>query len=116
MPAKRISGAALVAGIDNAKPSGAEIAQRLAAVLPTSPRLADVEPRRRGRPSSGGSGMPVTLRLDPNLYSGLAMHLPGLAEHGRTMPTVQDLLRAIASAIVDEPETIRTLWQKGREK
>ena len=60
--------------------------------------------------------MPVTLRLDPDLYSGLAGHLPALAEHGRTMPTVQDLLRAIAAAIVDEPKTIQTLWQKGRER
>jgi len=60
--------------------------------------------------------MPVTLRLDPDLYSGLAAHLPSLAEHGRTMPTVQDLLRAVAAAIVDEPGTIQTLWQKGRER
>jgi len=32
------------------------------------------------------------------------------------MPTVQDLLRAIAAAVVDQPETIQSLWRKGREK
>jgi hypothetical protein len=114
MPARKTPGATLTAGVE-AKPLGTENADRLSSALPV-PSPSSEQRRSRGRPVSGGAGMPVTLRLPPDLYAGLAAHLPGLAEHGRTLPTVQDLLRSVAAAIVDEPETIRKLWQKGRRR
>jgi len=117
MPTKRISGAVLGAGLDTEKPTGTEIARQLASALPgTGPASVSEPVRKRGRPSTGGSGMPVTLRIAPDLYASLAAQLPGLAEHGRTMPTVQDLIRALAAAVADEPDTIRKLWMKGRER
>jgi len=53
--------------------------------------------------------------MDPALYTGLARHLPDLAVSGSTMPTVQDMLRAVGAAIVNDAELVRQLWAKGRD-
>ena len=98
------------------KLSGAALAGELAALLPQSVATPSDGPRKRGRPPKAHQSLAVTLRLDPHLYNELGRHLPSLTVFGRTMPTVQDLLRAVAVAIVDEPETIRALWEKGRDQ
>lgn len=122
MASKKPSGAALLEGLGDAtskRPTGAEIAGRLTGALPSAPVVASApvpaEARKRGRPSTGGAGMALTLRMDPALYTGLARHLPDLAVSGSTMPTVQDMLRAVGAAIVNDAELVRQLWAKGRD-
>jgi hypothetical protein len=103
------------------RPSGAALAAELASAMPAPltgppPPLASSEPdRRRGRRPVAENGMPITLRLDAEVYGKLAGHLPALQTPGRPMPTVQDMIRAFIRATVADERLIYQLWQKGRE-
>ena len=107
------------------KPSGAELAARLAGTgFPTTnpasmPEPAQPAPRPKeaskgGRPSkSGGEAIPVNVRLALDDHAALGQIAAELHTPGRPVPTVQDIVRGLVRGALKDHDALRRLVREG---